>query len=254
MEAYKARIYEQYYKKHIVPRKGNISIAELDRKLKVFGLHFGFVLPKDKTIPIVDAGCGNGSLVYWLQKSGYTNACGVDGSIDQIEAGQNLGIQNLQVGNLVDYLTANPGRFEVIFLRDVLEHFAREDVLPLLDICRSALKPGGRIVIQVPNGASPCVGRVLYGDFTHEVAFTESSLSQLLLITGFEELKVRPYLPYFPLLKFPMLFSRKGRGVIVRKLAWMLVRRLYALMLFAEIGRHNTVLTFNLIATAIRSE
>lgn len=254
MEAYKARIYEQYYKKHIVPRKGNVTLAELERKIKVFKLHFGFALPKDKTSPIIDAGCGNGSLIYWLQKSGYTNACGVDGSIDQIEAGQSLGIHNLQVGNLVEYLAASPGHFEVIFLRDVLEHFSKEDVLPLLDICRAALKPGGRIVIQVPNGASPCVGRVLYGDFTHEVAFTESSLSQLLLITGFDNLQVRPYLPYFPPLKISMLKTKKGRGVIVRRLAWTFVRRLYALMLFAEIGRHNTVLTFNLIATAKRAQ
>ena len=30
-------------------------------------------------MPIVDAGCGNGSLVYWLHERGYAKASGVDG-------------------------------------------------------------------------------------------------------------------------------------------------------------------------------
>ena len=68
---FKEELYEQYYKLHILPRKGPLSIKQLNKKLKVFDLHFGELLPKDFNANIIDAGCGNGSLVYWLQKKGY---------------------------------------------------------------------------------------------------------------------------------------------------------------------------------------
>jgi len=248
----KKRIYEQYYRTHILPRKGDVTIDQLRKKCKLFDLHFNFALPENKSAFIVDAGCGNGGLVFWLQQRGYINASGIDGSEDQIAAGQSLGIKNLKVGNLTEFLADSPRQYDVIFLRDVLEHFSREDVLPTLDACWSALKPGGRLVVQVPNGASPLVGRVLYGDFTHELAFTESSLSQIFLLAGFKDPSFRPYLPYLPRLSWRMLFNQKGRVLIVRRLAWTIIRRLYALMLFAEVGRHSTIMTFNLIASARR--
>ena len=181
---FKEELYEQYFKSHILPRKGPLSIEQLNKKMKVFDLHFGSFLPKDCHAKIIDAGCGNGSLVYWLQKRGYIHACGVDGSADQIAEGKSLGVNNLETMDLVTYLGKQPETFEVIFLRDVVEHFRKEEVLSLLKLCQSALKPGGKLVIQVPNGASPFVGRVLFGDFTHETAYTESSLSQLFLISG----------------------------------------------------------------------
>ena len=211
---YKSRIYKDYYRTHIAPRKAVESVDQLDNKCKAFDMHFGFALPQDHDAQIIDAGCGNGSLVYWLQKNGYRNAMGVDGSLDYLVAGQALGIQNLFVGNLVTYLAERPTSFDVIFLRDVLEHFDKKDVLSTLDICYQALRPGGRIVIQVPNGASPCAGRVIYGDFTHEFAFTQSSVSQLFLLAKFSNITVKSYYPYFPRLSMKLLFKRKGLEVL----------------------------------------
>ncbi|MGD9850237.1 MAG: class I SAM-dependent methyltransferase [Nitrospirales bacterium] len=249
---FKEELYAQYFKSHILPRKGPLSIEQLNKKLKVFDLHFGSFLPKNCNAKIIDAGCGNGSLVYWLHKKGYVHACGVDGSADQIAEGKGLGINNLESIDLVGHLSEQVETFDVIFLRDVVEHFRKEEVLPLLKLCHSALKPGGKLVIQVPNGASPFVGRVLFGDFTHETAYTESSLSQLFYVAGYEDFCASPFLPHVPKITWRSMFSRPGRSAIARKLAWDVVSRLYDFMLFSEIGRHTTVTTFNLIATASR--
>jgi len=249
---FKEELYEHYYKSHILPRTGPLSIRKLNKKLKVFDLHFGELLPKDFNAHIIDAGCGNGSLVYWLQKKGYINACGVDGGVDQIAEGKSLGINNLETADLVSHLRVRSEAYDCIFLRDVLEHFHKEDVLSLLKTCGSALRTGGRLVIQVPNGASPFVGRVLFGDFTHETAYTESSLSQLFHVSGYQDFSAKPFSPVIRKITWRSLFSQSGRRAIGRRLAWVVVSRMYACMLFAEIGRHTTVITFNLIATAIR--
>ncbi|MGV7227607.1 MAG: class I SAM-dependent methyltransferase [Nitrospirales bacterium] len=249
---FKKNFYELYYESHILPRRGALSIRKLNKKLKAFDLHFGEFLPEHFNANIIDAGCGNGSLVYWLQKKGYINACGVDGGMVQIAEGKSLGINNLETADLVSHLEERSETFDVIFLRDVLEHFHKEDVLPLLKTCRSALRPGGRLVIQVPNGTSPFVGRVLFGDFTHETAYTESSLSQLFQVSGYQDFSVKPFSPVIRKITWRSLFSQSGRRAIGRKLAWVVVSRMYAFMLFAEIGRHTIVSTFNLIATALR--
>lgn len=249
---FKEELYQQYYKTHILPRKGSITLEKFNRKLKTFDLHFGDFLPKDFNVHILDAGCGNGNLVYWLQKRGYVHSYGVDGSAEQITEGKLLGVSNLETGDLVSHLENHSETFHVIFLRDVLEHFEKEKVLYILKTCHLALKPEGRLIIQVPNGASPFVGRVLFGDFTHETAYTESSLSQIFRVLEYESFSVKPFLPHIKKLTWRSLFSRSGRSAILRKLAWFVVSRLYAVMVFAEIGSHRTITTFNLIATAIR--
>jgi 2-polyprenyl-3-methyl-5-hydroxy-6-metoxy-1,4-benzoquinol methylase len=249
---YKTRIYRDYYKTHILPRKGAVTLKQLKKALKVFDLHFKEFLPADKNARLLDAGCGSGNLVYWMQQRGYANAGGVDGSPDQIEAGVSLGINNLINTDLITHLSQNPDTFDVIFMRDVLEHIDKPFILDTLDVSLRALKPGGRLVVQSPNGSSPVVGRVLYGDFTHETAFTETSLSQLFRLAGYDDLVFRPFLPYIPQVTWSSPFSDTGRKALGRRLAWGLARRLYAFLIFAETGKHSTITTFNLIAAAAR--
>ena len=107
-------------------------------------------------------------------------------------------------------------------------------------------------MIQVPNGASPFVGRVLFGDFTHETAYTDSNLAQLFRVCGYQDFFAKPFSPVIRKITWRSPFSKSGRRAILRMFTWVLVSRIYACMLYAEIGSHKTVITFNLIATAIR--
>jgi hypothetical protein len=51
------------------------------------------------------------------------------------------------------------------------------------------LKPGGRLILRVPNGASTFSGALLWSDLTHERPFTKMSCKQLLQPLGFEHIE-----------------------------------------------------------------
>lgn len=70
-------------------------------------------------------------------------------------------------------------RWDRIILLDVLEHFTPEEGFRLMTSLKEALNPRGKIVLKVPNGASPWGMNYQYGDLTHKTAFTSESLRQL---------------------------------------------------------------------------
>lgn len=253
---WKERIYADYYETHILPRKGPLTEAKLRSVAKSFDHHFGEYLPTNKGVNILDIGCGSGSLVWWLGERGYANASGIDLSESQLAAGRGLGIRNLYREQLADYVKrVGEGTCAMVFLRDVLEHLDKCEVMAFLDLVHSLLAPGGAIVLQLPNGSSPFFGRVRYGDFTHVAAYTETSLSQVLLLAGFNEphckgFEPRPVrTPWWELLK-----TTGGRRIIRRELSWALVKRFYRFLLYAETGSSNHVVTFNLICHATKGE
>jgi SAM-dependent methyltransferase len=67
------------------------------------------------------------------------------------------------------------GSLDAVIAFDVLEHFGRDELIPLVDAVHRVLRPGGRWIIHVPNGESPFFGSIRYGDLTHELAFTRQS-------------------------------------------------------------------------------
>jgi 2-polyprenyl-3-methyl-5-hydroxy-6-metoxy-1,4-benzoquinol methylase len=237
MTDYKSRFYEHYHSGHVAPRKGAASVAQFEARVPMFERQWGPQLPADRASVMLDVGCGSGGMVWWLQQQGYPEAGGIDVSPEQIEVARSLGVRGVEQADLRDYLRGRPGRYDRIFLRDVLEHFERPDILAILDLCRTALRPGGAVVLQVPNAEPPLGGRIRWGDMTHEMAFTESSLQQLLRTTGFDRVTLHP--------AGPILL---GPGDLPRHLLWKFFETVYRLMIFAETGRRHAVVTENIIA------
>ena len=110
-------------------------------------------------------------------------------------AGRRLGVQNLQHGDVLEFLRDRTAQYDLLIARDLFEHLTKEDTLEALTLCREALRPGGALLLQVPNGESPLAGRIIYGDFTHETAFTQSSIAQVLRAAGFESVSCHPVRP-----------------------------------------------------------
>ena len=200
---------------------------------------FGRYLPESKTSRILDAGCGHGALLWWLQSEGYEAADGVDISPEQIAVGESLGVKNLHLGMLEDFLKDKAEHYQMIFMRDVLEHIPKEDVCSVLRICKYSLAPGGMLVIQVPNADSPFFGRIRYGDFTHEAAYNKSSLMQLFNMVGFEPVDFKPA----TLVPF-------GPRSIKKWLAWKILSTIYKAALKVELGPGDYIVSLNIIAAA----
>lgn len=200
--------------------------------------------PADKSAAVLDLGCGHGALLHFAREAGYTNLRGVDGSTEQVAAARRLGIPGVEQGDLRDVLAAQPdASVDVVIAFDVIEHFTRDELLPFVDEVRRVLKPGGRWIIHVPNGESPFFGGIRYGDMTHELAFTRSSLAQLLLASGFAEVRCFEDEPVV-----------HGAKSAVRWLLWRGFRGLLRLYIAAETGDAGGghIFSQNLLAVARR--
>jgi SAM-dependent methyltransferase len=139
---------------------------------------------------IVDLACGGGRLLYFFKQSGFKNISGVDISPAQIRLASQV-VPNVYGANILEWLHKNTACYDLIIGLDIIEHLHKTEVFDILDLCHSALKPGGRLILQTVNCESPWGNIILYGDFSHEVGFTHNSLSRLLKITGFKDVESR---------------------------------------------------------------
>lgn len=238
---YKSALYEHYVSTHTGHRDGLLTPELLAGFVPTWRATVAPFLPAGRASHIIDVGCGDGRLLWWLQRQGYS-AEGIDISAEQVAEALRLGVRDVQQADLLVYLEARPATFDMIIMRDVLEHFPRPEILEILRRCRSALRPGGQLLIQVPNAESPLFGRIRYGDFTHELAFTETSLRQIFQMTGFTSVTC---------VGIPPIATTPASRL--RLLLWRVLESLYRFALYLELGRGRRIVTQNLVAVAKRS-
>jgi len=236
---FKKRFYDSYVSQHIEPRKGMPTLDLFKRKAAGWDKSFSQYLPASRTSHIADLGCGDGSLLWWIQNRGYTNTVGIDISQEQIDLASSLGVQNIICGDVFKFLEENKKSFDALIMRDMLEHLSKSEIFTVLKLMSEALRPGGRLIVQVPNGASPFFGAIRYGDITHELAFTPSSLSQLFRNFPFTDFEFHP-VP-------PVGLTAKSKA---RVALWKIWDKFLQFGLSLEIGPGERILTQNLIAIA----
>ncbi|MCS6862276.1 MAG: class I SAM-dependent methyltransferase [Abditibacteriales bacterium] len=148
---------------------------------------------------LLDVGCSLGLFLSWARQAGFETA-GVELSPPAARfARERLGL-NVHCGTLQNAPFA-PATFDVVTFWDVLEHVAD----PLGDVrrTRELLKPGGLLVVRVPNVGFHLLRtrllRLIRRDgFTgldarnHLNHFTARTLRALLERAGFRVLKVKP--------------------------------------------------------------
>ncbi|MDO9557468.1 MAG: class I SAM-dependent methyltransferase [Coriobacteriia bacterium] len=192
----------------------------------------------------MDLACGYGRLLHYFSSQGYQLITGVDISPDQVRCAREV-VPDVQQMNVLDYLRVHPEEFDLITSLDFVEHLRKPEVLKFFDECMSALKPGGRLVLQTPNADSPFGAAMRYGDITHELAFNCNSIGRLLTEAGFVDVEVRETGPV------PLLYSVASS---VRFIAWQIIRSGLLAWNLAETGAAGSkVLTRNLLVSARRS-
>jgi SAM-dependent methyltransferase len=189
---FKEVFYENYRSTHTVGLYGNAARQDHMKRYPTWDRYFGAHLTTEKAATILDVGCGDGAFVDYLHRRGYSNAEGVDLSAEQIEYGLGLGIKNISVADLTEKLSTARASYDTIVARDVLEHFTHQAAFETAVLVFQSLKPGGRFIMQVPNGQGLFYTSIYWGDFTHELAFTESSIRQLFGNAGFSSSKCFP--------------------------------------------------------------
>jgi 2-polyprenyl-3-methyl-5-hydroxy-6-metoxy-1,4-benzoquinol methylase len=237
MERFKKIIYDSYVSTHNKTLYGERSLSRFAAYFPASRHYYGKHLPADKNAAILDIGCGDGGFVYWLHYLGYANAGGIDISREQIDQGLALGIKNLQCADLVQFLTDSSTQYDLIVARDVIEHFTRDEVFEILALVSKNLKPGGRFIMQVPNGQGLYYTSIFYGDYTHEMAYTASSVNQVILNTGFSRSACYPTGPV-------------PTGIIasIRLVLWRLKVLQLKFWKMVETGNPRGIFTQNIIA------
>ena len=177
---------DEIIKNYMATSLDAMSMEEAN-KIKKFEHNYAAILPEDRDAILLDIGVGRGEMLMCQARWGYRHARGIDISPSTIQHCQSLGLDCELVEDTVSYLSRNPETFDGITLLDVLEHVEKKDTISLLKAVRNSLKPGGFVIIQVPNLAAPDGFLIRYHDFTHEVGFTEISLRQVLIAGGFKD-------------------------------------------------------------------
>lgn len=188
------------------PKKDYVSVIynEKDRPFTQYPdklaryLSLRYELPKGSKI--LDLGVGRGEFL-----NGFIR-CGLKGyGVDQSAIAKSVcpEAEILQSDLENEPLPYDDNTFDVVFSKSVLEHFYYPEKL-IIEIYR-IIKPGGMVITMVPDWES--VYKTFYEDYTHRTPFTTNSLKNILLINGFDGVKVEKFrqLPF--LWSLPWLWS-----------------------------------------------
>lgn len=184
-------------------RMESIKANEIARYFKV-----------NKAGRILDIGCGFGFALGGLKALGYHNIMGVEQSPQQAAICKAAGYHVEVTTDTIKWLNDHPNQFEGVILFDVLEHVPVPIQIDFMRAVYTALKPGGTLLLTVPNANAILAARWLYNDYTHCSSFTEYSLGFVLRNAGFSK---------------PWIDNEKGVGRFPRRIwlpkNWPLMRK-----------------------------
>jgi len=236
----KEKLYKRYISTHF-SKLHTFSPKEYAVYNRYYSKNYLKFLPEDKNARILDIGCGAGHFLSFLDKSGYKNYLGIDISDENITHCRNRKF-NAEKHDAEQYLNSNKTSFNVIVLNDVIEHFDKNSIINLLEEIHDNLADSGVVLIKTANAAHPVLGSsTRYINFTHEIGFTEESLSQVLRVCGFCEVRILP-LDIFVFWCNPFNY--------IAKITYLLLNAIFRL-LFLLYGRKSTkIFSKSIIAVA----
>lgn len=157
--------------------------------------------------PVLDIGCGRGEFLELLRDTGI-KAAGIDTNPDMVEICRNKGLDVVQGEGLAELQSRQPGSLGGIFAGQVLEHLPAVSVHRLLQAAFNVLRPGGVLVFETVNTASPyAMMNHFFRDPTHCQPLHPETYKFFTEIAGFENVHLAyrspvrvPELPVIPAL------------------------------------------------------
>ena len=230
------------WKQHIYDSYGSLFGVSVDlsqyAKFVPYGRHIiRKCFPKNKQSRILELGCGIGGFLKVFDEAGYSNIQGVDISREQVALAKAAGLSQVTNGDIFDTLSVNGDQnLDVVLLLDVLEHFERGDTVQILAEAYRVLRSGGRLILHLPNAEGIFGSKIRYADYTHEMAYTDSSISQLLRYSGFISINCYEDQPII-----------HGFTSLIRRCLWVALTIPFRLLHAAETGTFEIKLSQNIL-------
>ena len=150
---------------------------------------------------VLDVGCGNGMhSIKAAQRCRYV--VGVDGNLESLGVASRSSRAlpfprtSFFAADLEQGLPVQGGRFDTVICLDLPEHVHHRDLL--LSEIRRSLKPGGTMLLSVPNGGTSRkrrldrAGLFSYSDPDHKIEYTLPEREAELARNGFRIVHLRP--------------------------------------------------------------
>ena len=134
---------------------------------------------------VLDVGCSFGQTIRGLINNGFNNVKGIDISKESVDYCQKEGF-NVDCVDFADY---QGDAVDVIIMCHILEHFPKDNIIPILKKAYNTLNPNGKLIVSTPNAQSNTGSYWAYEDFTHSTMFTSGSLYYVLKMAGFSTVK-----------------------------------------------------------------
>ena len=145
--------------------------------------------------PVVDIGCGRAELVEMLAKRG-VEAIGVDTDPSMVAEARDRGLDVRQVDGSSFLRGREPGSLGAIIATHLVEHLEFADLVELLELAATRLRPGGLFIAETPNPTSLVVlGNSFILDPTHLRPLHPSLLTFLCEGAGFRDVRLRFHAP-----------------------------------------------------------
>lgn len=145
--------------------------------------------------PVLDVGCGRGELLAVLKDAG-VEALGVDTDPGMVAEAREAGLEVHQADALAFLRQREPHSLGAIVAIHVIEHLQLDDVLALLELAVSRLRPGGVLVAETPNPASLIVlGNSFILDPTHVWPLHPALMNFLCESAGFRDVRFEFHAP-----------------------------------------------------------
>lgn len=202
-------------------------------------------MPANRDANILAISCGPGYFVRMLNLQGYSNVVGIDSRANQIAYATEKQL-NCKQARAFEYVSGlEDNSVDVIFCEQELNHLTKDEIMAFLPLCMQKLKPSGRIVCHVLNGANPVTGaESLAQNFDHYNTFTEYTMTQVLEHCGFDNIKVFPLNLY--------VFWKNPANYVLLAASKILHGMFRAL--FIMYGKHNKLFTKKIAASGMKPQ
>ena len=134
---------------------------------------------------VLELGAGTGLFLAYLEAKGITQFKGVDGDPKVLDYMPQSIAKKVTIGDIWEALKDSKDRFDRIVMLDVFEHFSYLEGHKLLMELKTHLVADGKIVLRIPNAASPFGLQYQYNDLTHKAVYGPGNIEHLAHSAGY---------------------------------------------------------------------